>query len=107
LGPKNYSFEGYLDWINKCYMAWQSTSLGFNVIPCLFYSSIAIVELDDVMDFDDIIHADVPNMLDLVGVGEQFQVDLHDNGSIILEESWIVIKIIAIDIQNNPILGRV
>jgi hypothetical protein len=53
----------------------------------LFYSSIAIVELDDVMDFDDIIHADVPNMLDLVGVGEQFQVDLHDNGSIILEES--------------------
>jgi hypothetical protein len=46
-------------------------------------------------------------MLDLVGVGEQFQVDLHDNGSIILEESWIVIKIIAIDIQNNPILGRV
>jgi hypothetical protein len=52
-----------------------------------FAITIAIIELDDAMDFADIVHMDVPNMLDSVGVGEQLQLDFHDNGSIILEES--------------------
>jgi hypothetical protein len=39
------------------------------------------------MDFDDIVHMDVPNILDSMGVREQLQVDIHDNGSVILEES--------------------
>jgi hypothetical protein len=33
-------------------------------------TSIAIAKLNDVMDFDDIVHMDVPNMLDSVGVRE-------------------------------------
>jgi hypothetical protein len=41
-----------------------------------FATSIVIAELDDVMDFDDIVHMDVPNTLDSMGVGVQLQVDL-------------------------------
>jgi hypothetical protein len=88
-------------------MAWQSTSLGFNVIPCLFCYIISNSRTWWCHEFWWHCPMDVPNMLDLVGVREQFQVDFHDNGSIILEESWAIIKIIAIDIQNNPIVGRV
>jgi hypothetical protein len=71
-----------------------------------FATTITIVELDDAMDFDDIVHMDVPNTLDSVGVGEEVQVDLHDNGSIILEESRAIIEVIVIDIQHNPIVGN-
>jgi len=49
---------------------------------------------------------DVPNTMDSMGVGEQLQVDLHDNGSIILEESQAIIEVLAIDIQDNPIVGN-
>jgi len=41
-----------------------------------FATLATIAKLDDVMDFDDIIHMDVPNMLDSVGVGEQLQLDI-------------------------------
>jgi hypothetical protein len=44
--------------------------------------------------------------LDSMGVREQLQVDIHDNGSVILEESWAIIEVIAIDIQDNPIMGN-
>jgi hypothetical protein len=33
-----------------------------------FATTTTTIELDDFMDFDDIFHMDVPNMLDLVGV---------------------------------------
>jgi len=71
-----------------------------------FAITTIIIELDDAMDFVDIDHMDVPNTLDSVGVGEQLQVDLHDNGSVILEESQAITEVIAIDIQNNPIVGN-
>jgi hypothetical protein len=41
-----------------------------------FATSATIAKLNDVMDFDDIVHMDVPNMLDSVGVGEQLQLDI-------------------------------
>jgi hypothetical protein len=41
-----------------------------------FATSPTIAKLDDVMDFDDIVHMDVPNTLDSMGVGEQLQVGL-------------------------------
>ncbi len=41
-----------------------------------------------------------------MGVGEQLQVGLHDNGSVILEESQAVTEVIAIVIQDNPIAGN-
>jgi hypothetical protein len=81
--------------------------LGLMFFLICFTTSIAIAKLDDVMDFDDIVHMDVPNMLDSMGVGELFQVDFHDNGYVILKESQTTTKVITIDIQNNPIMGRV
>jgi hypothetical protein len=41
-----------------------------------FATSATKAKLDDVMNFDDIVHMDVPNMLDSVGVGEQLQLDI-------------------------------
>jgi len=38
-----------------------------------FATSVTIAKFDDVMDFDDIVHMDVPNMLDSMGVGKQLQ----------------------------------
>jgi hypothetical protein len=35
-----------------------------------FATLVTIEELDVIMDFDDIVHMDIPNMLDSVGVGE-------------------------------------
>jgi hypothetical protein len=40
------------------------------LFPFFFVIIIAIVELDDVMGFDDIVHMNVQNTLDSVGVGE-------------------------------------
>jgi hypothetical protein len=56
------------------------------------------------MDFDHIVHMDVPKTLDLVGAREQLQIYLHDNGFVIIEESWVIAKIITIDIQDNPVV---
>ncbi len=70
-----------------------------------FATIVTIKELDVVMDFDDIVHMDIPNMLDSVGVGEQVQVDFHDNGFVIPKESQAIIKVIEIGIQDNPIVG--
>ncbi len=72
----------------------------------LFFATTTLVGFDDVMDLDDMV-IEVPNTLGSKGWQEQSQVDCHDNGSSILEESQLAIEVCIVEVvQGKPIVGN-
>ncbi len=70
----------------------------------LFFATTTLVGFDDVMDLDDMA-IEVPNTLGSKGCQEQSQVDYHDNGFAILEESQLAIEVCIVEVvKDNPIV---